>query len=116
MQVLPSEVLMRQVRLPWRYTWNCPVPAKAIPFGAFGVWLSVAGAFPSAEAGAVLFCAWSWASEADCVFAFPFAATGTVLTVPGVSERLGVAWTELPSLSRVSPIATSPSRNLALPV
>ena len=116
MQVLPVSVLMRQVRLPWRYTWKWPVPAKATPLGALGVWLSVAGALLVVLAATVFFSVCNWASDVDCVPAFALEATGSVLTVPGVSERLGVACTALPSLSRTSPMVTSPLRKRALPV
>jgi len=43
MQVDPLLVLTRQVRFPWRYHWNLPVPPKARPLGGFGETVSLTG-------------------------------------------------------------------------
>ena len=43
MQVEPLVVLTRQVRFPWRYHWNFPVPPKARPFGGLGETVSLTG-------------------------------------------------------------------------
>jgi len=96
MQVVPLAVFTRQVRLPWRYHWNLPVPPKARPLGGFGAMVSLTGSDAGDDAtvaGGLDEAIGAFMDGGGWLLVVPEPVTGSPLTVPGASLREGVGAT-----------------------